>query len=158
MGPPKTHVRRTGPERRLSNQKVAAASTWWIGRDVAHLQRLVTVWDVMCLHSRQFIRMLDESMVETENEEHNCWLRYFCIVGMEDEICPYATFHLLGFREENMDPTKGNVNFQTFPSQNGSHTGTLGHSHNTGTIHQRSGSQSMVTTVNFSNVSAKVIT
>lgn len=65
--------------------------------------------------------------------------------GMEDEICPYATFHLLGFREE-MDPTKA-MNFQTFPHQNGTatpgHTGTMG----TGApshMHSRSGSQSMV--------------
>lgn len=64
---------------------------------------------------------------------------------MEDEICPYATFHLLGFREE-MDPTKA-MNFQTFPHQNGTatpgHTGTMG----TGSaahMHSRSGSQSMV--------------
>ena len=33
---------------------------------------------------------------------------------MDDEICPYATFHLLGFREE-MDPNKTGNNFQTFP-------------------------------------------
>uniref|UniRef100_A0AAG5D0N3 Down syndrome cell adhesion molecule-like protein Dscam2 n=1 Tax=Anopheles atroparvus TaxID=41427 RepID=A0AAG5D0N3_ANOAO len=68
--------------------------------------------------------------------------------GMEDEICPYATFHLLGFREE-MDPTKA-MNFQTFPHQNGmggpGHMGTMGSnmamqvpSH----VHSRSGSQSM---------------
>lgn len=69
---------------------------------------------------------------------------------MEDEICPYATFHLLGFREE-MDPTKA-MNFQTFPHQNGTatpgHTGTMG----TGTsnahmMHSRSGSQSMVSDI-----------
>lgn len=77
----------------------------------------------------------------------NIFVVLLCIfLGMEDEICPYATFHLLGFREENMDPSKAGVNFQTFPQQNGSHTGTLGHSHNTGTMHQRSGSQSMVST------------
>ena len=37
-------------------------------------------------------------------------------LGMDDEICPYATFHLLGFREE-MDPNKTGQNnqFQTFP-------------------------------------------
>ncbi|XP_037024203.1 Down syndrome cell adhesion molecule-like protein Dscam2 isoform X8 [Bradysia coprophila] len=64
--------------------------------------------------------------------------------GMEDEICPYATFHLLGFREE-MDPTKA-MNFQTFPHQNG-HTGpghaTMGPGGPPGHIHSRSGSQSM---------------
>lgn len=64
---------------------------------------------------------------------------------MEDEICPYATFHLLGFREE-MDPTKA-MNFQTFPHQNG-HTGpghaTMGPGGPPGHIHSRSGSQSMV--------------
>lgn len=61
---------------------------------------------------------------------------------MEDEICPYATFHLLGFREE-MDPTKA-MNFQTFPHQNG-HTGTMGPGTmpHPGHVHSRSGSQSM---------------
>ncbi|KAK4008603.1 hypothetical protein OUZ56_013738 [Daphnia magna] len=38
--------------------------------------------------------------------------------GMDDEICPYATFHLLGFREE-MDPNKAGNQFQTFPHPNG---------------------------------------
>lgn len=74
----------------------------------------------------------------------NCIL---CLTGMEDEICPYATFHLLGFREE-MDPSKA-LNFQTFPHQNGmggpAHVGTLGPNgpmpHH---MHSRSGSQSMV--------------
>lgn len=67
---------------------------------------------------------------------------------MEDEICPYATFHLLGFREE-MDPTKA-MNFQTFPHQNGhtgpGHAGTIGPvgPNHPGHIHSRSGSQSMV--------------
>lgn len=62
---------------------------------------------------------------------------------MEDEICPYATFHLLGFREE-MDPSKA-MQFQTFPHP--AHSGTMGPSgiatpgHQ---IHSRSGSQSMV--------------
>lgn len=61
---------------------------------------------------------------------------------MEDEICPYATFHLLGFREE-MDPTKA-MNFQTFPHQNG-HTGTMNPNNmpHPGHVHSRSGSQSM---------------
>ncbi|XP_068085343.1 cell adhesion molecule Dscam1 [Anabrus simplex] len=68
--------------------------------------------------------------------------------GMEDEICPYATFHLLGFREE-MDPSKA-MQFQTFPHQNGherTHSGTLGPigpgMTGNGHVHQRSGSQSM---------------
>ncbi|XP_055624201.1 cell adhesion molecule Dscam2 isoform X43 [Toxorhynchites rutilus septentrionalis] len=68
--------------------------------------------------------------------------------GMEDEICPYATFHLLGFREE-MDPTKA-MNFQTFPHQNGmggpGHMGTMGSSmamQVPNHVHSRSGSQSM---------------
>ncbi|XP_058830704.1 cell adhesion molecule Dscam2 isoform X49 [Topomyia yanbarensis] len=68
--------------------------------------------------------------------------------GMEDEICPYATFHLLGFREE-MDPTKA-MNFQTFPHQNGmggpGHMGTMGSNMAmpvSNTVHSRSGSQSM---------------
>ncbi|XP_030381731.1 Down syndrome cell adhesion molecule-like protein Dscam2 isoform X2 [Scaptodrosophila lebanonensis] len=66
--------------------------------------------------------------------------------GMEDEICPYATFHLLGFREE-MDPTKA-MNFQTFPHQNGhapvpGHAGTMGPTGHSGNMHSRSGSQSM---------------
>ena len=39
-------------------------------------------------------------------------------IGGDDEICPYATFHLLGFREE-MDPQQAGNNFQTFPHQNG---------------------------------------
>lgn len=66
--------------------------------------------------------------------------------GMEDEICPYATFHLLGFREE-MDPTKA-MNFQTFPHQNGTatpgHTGTMVSGVPNQHMHSRSGSQSMV--------------
>ncbi|XP_033154259.1 Down syndrome cell adhesion molecule-like protein Dscam2 isoform X50 [Drosophila mauritiana] len=67
--------------------------------------------------------------------------------GMEDEICPYATFHLLGFREE-MDPTKA-MNFQTFPHQNGhagpvpGHAGTMLPPGHPGHVHSRSGSQSM---------------
>nr|CAD7403650.1 unnamed protein product [Timema poppensis] len=69
--------------------------------------------------------------------------------GMEDEICPYATFHLLGFREE-MDPNKA-MQFQTFPHQNGherTHSGTMGPIGGSGVagnghVHQRSGSQSM---------------
>lgn len=67
------------------------------------------------------------------------------LLGMEDEICPYATFHLLGFREE-MDPTKA-MNFQTFPHQNGhappGHAGTMGPPGHPGHMHSRSGSQSM---------------
>ncbi|CAL7934266.1 unnamed protein product [Xylocopa violacea] len=64
--------------------------------------------------------------------------------GMEDEICPYATFHLLGFREE-MDPSKA-MQFQTFPHPGNGHSGTMGppvgHPTNAST-HSRSGSQSM---------------
>lgn len=45
----------------------------------------------------------------------NC---HFTHLGGDDEICPYATFHLLGFREE-MDPQQAGNNFQTFPYQNG---------------------------------------
>ncbi|GBP44657.1 hypothetical protein EVAR_44185_1 [Eumeta japonica] len=58
---------------------------------------------------------------------------------MEDEICPYATFHLLGFREE-MEPGKA-LAF-------GQH-GTLAHPHPHAhhaahhAAHSRSGSQSM---------------
>ncbi|KAB7494491.1 hypothetical protein Anas_07291, partial [Armadillidium nasatum] len=40
----------------------------------------------------------------------------------DDEICPYATFHLLGFREE-VDPAQAANNFQTFPHQNGHGSG-----------------------------------
>ncbi|XP_045473824.1 Down syndrome cell adhesion molecule-like protein Dscam2 isoform X12 [Harmonia axyridis] len=60
--------------------------------------------------------------------------------GLDDEICPYATFHLLGFREE-MDPTKA-MQFQTFPHP---HAGTLGPSgmNTPHQMHSRSGSQSM---------------
>lgn len=65
---------------------------------------------------------------------------------MEDEICPYATFHLLGFREE-MDPSKA-MQFQTFPHPNGmpvGHSGTMGPSGMPQSqLHSRSGSQSMV--------------
>lgn len=64
---------------------------------------------------------------------------------MEDEICPYATFHLLGFREE-MDPSKA-MQFQTFPHPGNGHSGTMGppvgHPTNA-SAHSRSGSQSMV--------------
>nr|XP_034174428.1 Down syndrome cell adhesion molecule-like protein Dscam2 isoform X45 [Osmia lignaria] len=64
--------------------------------------------------------------------------------GMEDEICPYATFHLLGFREE-MDPSKA-MQFQTFPHPGNGHSGTMGppvgHPTNA-SAHSRSGSQSM---------------
>jgi hypothetical protein len=67
----------------------------------------------------------------------------FFLRGMEDDICPYATFHLLGFREE-MDPAKA-MQFQTFPHQNG-HCGTLGPGGVSTNVHHRSGSQSMVTT------------
>ncbi|KAK9680805.1 Immunoglobulin domain [Popillia japonica] len=60
--------------------------------------------------------------------------------GMDDEICPYATFHLLGFREE-MDPTKA-MQFQTFPHP---HAGTMGPSgmNTPHQMHSRAGSQSM---------------
>ncbi|KAJ8982888.1 hypothetical protein NQ317_004318 [Molorchus minor] len=60
--------------------------------------------------------------------------------GMDDEICPYATFHLLGFREE-MDPTKA-MQFQTFPHP---HAGTMGASgmNTPHGLHSRNGSQSM---------------
>lgn len=72
------------------------------------------------------------------------------ISGMEDEICPYATFHLLGFREE-MDPSKA-MQFQTFPHPANGHSGTMGppagHPTNV-SAHSRSGSQSMVMTHNF---------
>lgn len=70
-------------------------------------------------------------------------MNFFSPTGVEDEICPYATFHLLGFREE-MDPSKA-LNFQTFPNlphPNGQHIGTMpGHP---GQMHSRAGSQSMV--------------
>lgn len=60
---------------------------------------------------------------------------------MDDEICPYATFHLLGFREE-MDPSKA-MQFQTFPHP--AHAGTMGPSGmGPHPLHSRSGSQSMV--------------
>lgn len=57
---------------------------------------------------------------------------------MDDEICPYATFHLLGFREE-MDPNQKNPNqFQTFPHPNG-----LNGAPPETMAHHRQGSQSM---------------
>ncbi|KAL7294790.1 hypothetical protein TKK_0011722 [Trichogramma kaykai] len=66
------------------------------------------------------------------------------VISMEDEICPYATFHLLGFREE-MDPSKA-MQFQTFPHPVNGHTATMGpavgHPNNS-SAHSRSGSQSM---------------
>ncbi|XP_076655522.1 Down syndrome cell adhesion molecule 1 isoform X17 [Halictus rubicundus] len=66
------------------------------------------------------------------------------VISMDDEICPYATFHLLGFREE-MDPTKA-MQFQTFPHPGNGHSGTMGppvgHPTNV-SAHSRSGSQSM---------------
>lgn len=58
---------------------------------------------------------------------------------MEDEICPYATFHLLGFREE-MDPSKA----LAFPHHHPAHAGTLAHPHPHHPAHSRAGSQSMV--------------
>ncbi|XP_060529796.1 cell adhesion molecule Dscam2 isoform X49 [Cylas formicarius] len=61
-------------------------------------------------------------------------------LSMDDEICPYATFHLLGFREE-IDPSKA-MQFQTFPHP---HAGTLGASgmNTPHQMHSRNGSQSM---------------
>ncbi|XP_076265909.1 Down syndrome cell adhesion molecule 1 isoform X39 [Rhynchophorus ferrugineus] len=61
-------------------------------------------------------------------------------LSMDDEICPYATFHLLGFREE-MDPSKA-MQFQTFPHP---HAGTMGPSgmNTPHQMHSRNGSQSM---------------
>lgn len=56
---------------------------------------------------------------------------------MDEEICPYATFHLLGFREE-MDPNKAG-NFQTFPHPQGAQAP------HQDMAHQRQASQSMVT-------------
>jgi len=77
-------------------------------------------------------------------------------LGMEDEICPYATFHLLGFREE-MDPSKA-MQFQTFPHPGNGHSGTMGppvgHPTNA-SAHSRSGSQSMVFYNSFSYLNNK---
>ena len=63
------------------------------------------------------------------------------VPGMDDEICPYATFHLLGFREE-MDPNKAGAanQFQTFPHPGGLNGGPQPDSF----AHHRQGSQSMV--------------
>ncbi|KAG6458280.1 hypothetical protein O3G_MSEX010787 [Manduca sexta] len=61
------------------------------------------------------------------------------VISMEDEICPYATFHLLGFREE-MDPSKA----LAFPHHHPAHAGTLAHPHPHHPAHSRAGSQSMV--------------
>ncbi|XP_063620535.1 cell adhesion molecule Dscam2 isoform X49 [Cydia splendana] len=61
------------------------------------------------------------------------------VISMEDEICPYATFHLLGFREE-MDPSKA----LAFPHAHAhAHAGTLAHPHPHHPAHSRAGSQSM---------------
>ncbi|XP_013136799.1 PREDICTED: LOW QUALITY PROTEIN: Down syndrome cell adhesion molecule-like protein Dscam2 [Papilio polytes] len=70
--------------------------------------------------------------------------------GMEDEICPYATFHLLGFREE-MDPSKALAFPHHHPGHpahpahaaHTPHAGTLAHPHPHHPAHSRAGSQSM---------------
>ena len=63
--------------------------------------------------------------------------------GVDDEICPYATFHLLGFREE-MDPNKASASnqFQTFPHPPNGANGVPHES--AAAAHHRQGSQSMV--------------
>lgn len=70
--------------------------------------------------------------------------KLWIISGIDGEdICPYATFHLLGFREE-MDPSK--IPFQTFPHPNG-HCGTIGPGGtiaSNGLMHQCPGTQTMV--------------
>lgn len=70
--------------------------------------------------------------------------KLWIISGIDGEdICPYATFHLLGFREE-MDPSK--MPFQTFPHPNG-HCGTIGPGGTVGSngiMHQCPGTQTMV--------------
>ncbi|XP_025414624.1 Down syndrome cell adhesion molecule-like protein Dscam2 isoform X37 [Sipha flava] len=68
-----------------------------------------------------------------------------------EDICPYATFHLLGFREE-MDPTK--MPFQTFPHPNG-HCGTIGPGGTipgNGIMHQCPGTQTMPRNGRYSRV------
>ncbi|XP_050520784.1 cell adhesion molecule Dscam2 isoform X34 [Daktulosphaira vitifoliae] len=68
-----------------------------------------------------------------------------------EDICPYATFHLLGFREE-MDPSK--MPFQTFPHQNG-HCGTMGPGGtmvSNGMMHQCPGTQTMPRNGRYSHV------
>jgi len=93
-----------------------------------------------------FNRSLDLPSIAAESTLLDCLL-----AGMEDEICPYATFHLLGFREE-MDPSKA-MQFQTFPHPGNGHSGTMGppvgHPTNA-SAHSRSGSQSMVSSSSFS--------
>jgi hypothetical protein len=42
--------------------------------------------------------------------------------GPDEEICPYATFHLLGFREE-MDPSKNASSTLPHPPGHGHHRG-----------------------------------
>ncbi|XP_008186290.1 Down syndrome cell adhesion molecule-like protein Dscam2 isoform X36 [Acyrthosiphon pisum] len=68
-----------------------------------------------------------------------------------EDICPYATFHLLGFREE-MDPSK--MPFQTFPHPNG-HCGTIGPGGtiaSNGLMHQCPGTQTMPRNGRYSRV------
>ncbi|XP_050442016.1 cell adhesion molecule Dscam2 isoform X15 [Adelges cooleyi] len=68
-----------------------------------------------------------------------------------EDICPYATFHLLGFREE-MDPSK--MPFQTFPHPNG-HCGTMGPGGtmaSNGMMHQCPGTQTMPRNGRYSRV------
>ncbi|XP_050054040.1 cell adhesion molecule Dscam2 isoform X10 [Aphis gossypii] len=68
-----------------------------------------------------------------------------------EDICPYATFHLLGFREE-MDPSK--IPFQTFPHPNG-HCGTIGPGGtiaSNGLMHQCPGTQTMPRNGRYSRV------
>lgn len=72
------------------------------------------------------------------------FIKHRTLTGIDGEdICPYATFHLLGFREE-MDPSK--MPFQTFPHPNG-HCGTIGPGGtvtSNGLMHQCPGTQTMV--------------
>jgi hypothetical protein len=64
----------------------------------------------------------------------------------EEDISPYATFHLLGMREENKNGMANAAQFQTLPSQPGMpgpHTGP-----NT-PAHQRHMSQTMNVRINY---------
>jgi hypothetical protein len=65
---------------------------------------------------------------------------------IDEDICPYATFHLLGFREEHMDPNQQAAlqqQFQTMPHP-AHNQGMTGPMPVNGPQHNRGPSQSMV--------------
>ncbi|XP_065563443.1 cell adhesion molecule Dscam1-like isoform X11 [Artemia franciscana] len=89
---------------------------------------------------------LEKGTLRTLPDGSHLYARAGDFAGMEDEIAPYATFHLLGFREE-MDPglPSGQMQgmnpqqFQTMPHSSGMNGGQM----DSNFIHQRNASQSM---------------